>query len=60
MDVCRREVPPLFEVPGGGPHVSACFVPRDPDERRAARATIAAREAALARTPVVPSEASLG
>jgi oligopeptide/dipeptide ABC transporter ATP-binding protein len=60
MDVCRREVPPLFEVPGAGPHVSACFVPRDPDERRAARATIAAREAALARAPVVPSEASLG
>jgi peptide/nickel transport system ATP-binding protein len=46
MDVCRREVPALFEVPGGGPHVSACFVSRDPAERQAARAVVAAREAA--------------
>ena len=44
MDICRREVPPLFEVPGGGPHVSACFVSTDPAERAAARAEVMARQ----------------
>ena len=59
MDICRREVPPLFDVPGGGPHTSACFVSRDPAERQAARAYVEAREAAqtAAQPAAVASEA---
>ncbi len=49
MDICRREVPSLYDVPGPSPHVSACFVSRDPAERQAARAAVEAR---LAGEPV--------
>ena len=40
MDICRQEAPPLRQVFGEGPHVSACWLPRDKAGREAARAAV--------------------
>ena len=41
MDLCRKEAPPLRQVGGAGPHLSACWLPADRDGRLAARAALA-------------------
>jgi oligopeptide/dipeptide ABC transporter ATP-binding protein len=41
MDICTTDVPPLRQVFGEGPHVSACWLPTDRDGRTAARAALA-------------------
>jgi len=48
MDVCVTDVPPMREVPGGGPHASACWLPTDPAERGAVRAELQAHQTGLA------------
>jgi oligopeptide/dipeptide ABC transporter ATP-binding protein len=40
MDVCRTDTPPLRQVYGEGPHVSACWLPTDREGREAARASL--------------------
>jgi peptide/nickel transport system ATP-binding protein len=52
MDICREEEPPLREVPGSGRHLSACWLPTDPDERRELRARHRAESAGAADVPV--------
>jgi oligopeptide/dipeptide ABC transporter ATP-binding protein len=42
MDICRTDAPPLRQVFGEGPHVSACWLPTDPIGRAAARDALAA------------------
>jgi oligopeptide/dipeptide ABC transporter ATP-binding protein len=41
MDICTTDVPPLRQVFGEGPHVSACWLPTERDGRTAARAALA-------------------
>jgi peptide/nickel transport system ATP-binding protein/oligopeptide transport system ATP-binding protein len=42
MDICRSDTPPLRQVFGDRPHVSACWLPTDRDGRLAARAALSA------------------
>ncbi len=43
MDMCRSQEPPLRDIPGTGPHSSACWLTTDPAQRRELRAQLAAR-----------------
>ncbi|MCU1676977.1 MAG: transporter ATP-binding protein [Frankiales bacterium] len=42
MRMCREEAPPLRQVFGDTPHLSACWLPTDRDARDAARAALVA------------------
>src|SRR6185437_1681399 len=47
MDICITDVPPMRDVPGGGPHTSACWLSTVPAERVAVRAELQAHVAGL-------------